>query len=321
MRIVVLETQPFDADGDLDWGPLRGLGDLTLYPRTRPDEAAARVAGADAVYTNKVRLGPAEFDAAGPSLRFVGVLATGYDVVDVAAARARGVTVCNVPGYSTPSTAQTAVALLLELCSRVGEHAAAVREGEWAHRGVWSFWHRAPVELDGKTLCVIGMGQVGRRVAAVASALGMDVITAALPGREEASGSSPYPRVPLDAALARADAVSLHVPLTPATRGLMDAERLALLKPGALLVNTGRGPLVDEAAVAAALRSNRLGGYAADVLSTEPPADDNPLLSAPNCLVTPHYAWASRESRSRLMAESVENLRAFLAGRPRNVVS
>lgn len=321
MKIVVLETSPFDADGILDWSPLRAFGEVTLHPRTRPEEAAARVAGADVVYTNKVPLGATELDAAGPNLKLVSVLATGYDVVDVAAARGRGVTVCNVPGYSTPSTAQTAVALLLELCHRVGEHAAAVRTGEWQRTGIWSFWHAAPTELDGKTLAVVGMGQVGRRVAAIAAALGMEVVGAALPGREGAAGDSPYPRLPLEEALAHADAVSLHCPLTPATRGLIDAERLARMRPGALLVNTSRGPLVDEAAVADALRSGRLGGYAADVLSTEPPADDNPLLTAPNCVVTPHFAWASRESRTRLLAESVENLRAFLAGSPRNVVS
>jgi glycerate dehydrogenase len=319
VKIAVLETLPLDADGDMDWEPLRALGDVTLHGRTAPEETAVRVAGADVVISNKVRLGPAEMDAAGPNLRLVSVLATGYDVVDVTAARERGVTVCNVPGYSTPSTAQTAVALLLELACRVGDHAARVRVGDWTRSGTWTFWDPAPVELDGKTLVLVGLGQVGGRVARVAEALGMRVIAANLPGRT--GGSGPYPRLPLDAALRVADAISLHIPLTSETRGLLNAGRVALLKPSAFVVNTARGPVVDEAAVADALHAGRLAGYAADVLSTEPPLADNPLLSAPRCLITPHYAWASRESRSRLLAESVENVRAFLAGSPRNVVS
>jgi glycerate dehydrogenase len=318
-KIVVLETNPFDADGDLDWSPLRALGELTLHPRTRPEETAERIAGAEVVYTNKVRIGAAEMDGAS-RLQLISVLATGYDVVDVAAARERGITVCNVPGYSTPSTAQTTVALLLELCHHVGNHANTVRAGGWTAAGIWSFWEQTPVELEGKTLALVGLGAVGMRVARIAEALGMTVHAVAIPGRVY-EPDTPYPRLPLEEALATADVVSLHCPLTPETRGLINAERLAKMKPTAFLINTARGLLIDEAALADALNSGRIAGYAADVLSVEPPPPDNPLLSAPNCLITPHYAWTSHASRSRLMAESVENVRAFLTGTPRNVVN
>jgi glycerate dehydrogenase len=318
-NIVILETQPFDADGDLDFSPLHALGDLTLYPRTLPHETAERLADAEIAFTNKVRIGAAEMDAA-RNLRLISVLATGHDVVDSAAAKERNITVCNVPGYSTPSTAQTTIALLLELCHHVGEHAATVRDGGWTRAGIWSFWEKTPLELEGKTLVLIGLGAVGMRVARIAEALGMSVHAAAIPNREYEPDTA-YPRLPLETALAEADVVSLHCPLTPETRHLMNAERLALLKPTALLVNTARGLLVDETALADALRSGRLTGYAADVLSVEPPPPDNPLLSAPNCLITPHFAWASRASRSRLLAESIENVRAFLSGSPRNVVN
>lgn len=323
MKIVVLETMPFDAEGDMDWTALRALGKVTLYPRTLPEQAEERLADADIAFSNKVPVGAREMDAA-PRLRLINVIATGYDVVDVAEARRRGVTVCNVPAYSTASTAQTTVALLLELCHHVGRHSEEVRAGAWQREGIWSFWRETPVEMDGKTLAIVGLGAVGGRVARIAEAIGMRVVAAQVPGREggaSAAGPSPYPRLPLDDALAAADVVSLHCPLTPQTRGMMNVGRLALMKPTAFLVNSSRGLLVDEAAVAEALRSGRLAGYAADVLSTEPPASDNPLLSAPRCILTPHYAWTSRESRRRLLAISVENVRAFLAGAPQNVVS
>lgn len=316
MKIVVLDAVPLDADGDLDWTPLREIGEAALYPRTSAEETAGRIVGADAVYTNKVRLGEAHF-AANPALKFVSVFATGYDVVDVAAARTHGVTVCNVPGYSTASTAQTAIALLLELANHVGDHAAKVRNGEWTRRNIWSWWDDGAIELDGKTLVIVGMGAIGSRVAAVAAALGMNVLAAQIPGR-------PYPtdtrHVPLSDALRIADAVSLHCPLTPDTRHLINAERLALLKPHSFLINAGRGPLVDETAVAAALWNGSLAGYAADVLSVEPPPADHPLLSAPRCIITPHYAWTSRAARERMLSVSVANLTAFLSGKPENVV-
>lgn len=318
MTIVVLDALPFNP-GDLDWAPLRALGELRLHDSTTPHEVAERVADADVVYTNKVRLDESAFEAA-PNLRLVSVLATGYDVVDVARARERGVTVCNVPGYSTPSTAQTTIALLLELTHHAGVHAQAVRTGAWTEANTWSFWNHPLVELADKTLAVVGLGTIGRRVAQIATALGMQVVGAQLPGRETKSSTDPHPRVALDEAFARADVISLHCPLTPQTRGLVNAERLSRTKPTAFLVNTARGPLVDEEALARALHEGRLAGYAADVLSVEPPSSDNPLLHAPNCLLTPHLAWASRESRQRLMNTSVANLQAFANGHPQNVV-
>jgi glycerate dehydrogenase len=317
VKIAVLDATPLDADRDLDWTPLREIGDLTLHAQTPASETIARLAGVTAAYTNKVRLGEAEF-AASPSLKFVSTLSTGFDIVDIAAARAHGVTVCNVPGYSTPSTAQTAIALLLELANHVGDHAAKVREGEWTRRGIWSWWNEGAVELDGKTLVIVGMGAIGSRVAAVASALGMNVIPAQIPGRSYPPDTD---RVPLLDALRHADAVSLHCPLTPETRHLMNEERLALLKQGAFLINTGRGPLVDETAVAASLTSGNLGGYAADVMSAEPPSADNPLITAPRTILTPHYAWTSRSARERMLTISVANLSTFLSGTPQNVVS
>ncbi|GAB4456020.1 MAG: D-2-hydroxyacid dehydrogenase [Armatimonadaceae bacterium] len=324
MKIVVLDSMPLDAEGDLNWLPLQELGELTRHPQTRPGEVAERIRDADAVFTNKVRLSADHF-AEAPNLRLVSVLATGYDIVEVAAARQRGITVCNVPGYSTPSTAQTTIALLLELCHRTGDHAQGVRDGAWIKAGIWSWWQQTPVELDGKTLLIVGYGAVGKRVGQIAEALGMTVIAAQLPGRD--SGSSEgrtVQRVPLEDALPLADVVSLHCPLTPETRELMNQERLARMKPGAFLLNTARGGLVADYAVRAALETGRLGGYGADVLGVEPPPSDHPLLSAPyppNCLITAHFAWASFASRSRLLADSIQNLRSFLAGTPQNVVS
>ncbi|MFM7322312.1 MAG: NAD(P)-dependent oxidoreductase, partial [Armatimonadota bacterium] len=248
-------------------------------------------------------------------LRLITVLANGHDIIDSEAARAAGVAVCNVAGYSTASTAQTAIGLLLSLTQGISVNAARCAEGEWTRRGIWSWSDTPLVELDGKTMAIFGYGAIGRRVGAVAEALGMRVLAAALPGRPSQD------RVPMAEALAAADVVSLHCPLTPATRGLVDSTFLESMKPSAMLVNAARGPVVDEAAVAAALRSGRLAGYATDVLSSEPPPADHPLAGAPNCVVTPHLAWASKEARERLLAETAANIAAFLAGTPRNRVA
>ena len=317
LRIVVLDARPTDT-GDLDWEPLRALGEVTLYDRTTPDEIAERVQDAQVVLTNKVKLAREAFEAA-PQLQYVGELATGYDNIDLEAAREKGITVCNVAGYSSEFTAQMTWALLLELCARVGEHSRLVHAGAWAESPDFSFWHYPLVQLAGRTLLVVGMGNIGKRVARIGQAFGMNVLAAQLPGREAANGE--FPRVPLDEALPQADVVSLHCPLRPETRGLINAERLKMLRPSALLVNTGRGPLVVDEAVSEALRTEQLAGYAADVLSQEPPPIQHPLYNAPNCIITPHLSWASHEARSTLLSESVENLRAFVAGKPRNVVS
>ncbi len=323
MNIVVLDARPTD-NGDLDWGPLRELalrerGELTLHERSGPAQVLERVCAAEAVLTNKVRLGREVFEAA-PSLKYVGEMATGTDNIDLAAAREHGVTVCNVAGYSGDFTAQATWALILELASRTGEHSRLVHEGQWSAGADFSFWRFPLVELAGKTLLIVGLGSIGRRVARIGAAFGMEIVAAMLPGRS-GSGQAEFRRLELDEALGQADVISLHCPLKPQTRGLMDARRLALLKPSALLVNSGRGLLVEDEAVRAALQSGTLAAYAADVLFPEPPPREHPLLGAPNCILTPHIAWASPESRQRLLHESIENLRAFLSGSPRNVVS
>lgn len=319
MKIVVLDARPLNP-GDLSWEPLAALGELELHDGSTPDQVADRIRQAGVVFTNKVRLQAAHF-AAAPALKLVSVLATGYDVVEVAAARAHGVTVCNVPAYSVDFTAQTTLALLLEQAHQAGRHDAAIRAGEWQRQGTFSFWLSPLVDLAGKRLLIVGAGRIGRRVARLATALGMEVQAAILPGRESVTPADGLVRVPWEEGLRTADVVSLHCPLTPQTHHFMNAARLALLQPHALLVNTARGLLVDEAALVAALEQNNLGGYAADVFSTEPLPQDHPLLRAPRCLLTPHFSWASRECRQRLLDVSVANLQAFLSGHPQNVVS
>ncbi|MDX2226941.1 MAG: D-2-hydroxyacid dehydrogenase [Verrucomicrobiae bacterium] len=317
MKIVVLDGRTLNP-GDLSWEPLRGLGTLEVHDRTTPSELTDRISRADVILTNKVRL-PAEALAQTPA-RLVSVLATGYDVVDIAAARSKGITVTNVAGYSTASTAQLTVALLLELTHRVGLHDQAVHAGEWVNSPDFCFWKSPLMELDQKTFLLVGAGTIGRRVAAIVEAMGMKVVAAELAGRSGA-GRSDFPRLPFPEALAEADVISLHCPLTPQTRHLIDAGSLARFKKSAFLINASRGGLIDEAALAVALQSGQLAGFACDVLSTEPPAADNPLLTAPRTVITPHIAWASRESRTRLLAETAENIRAFQTGQPRNVVT
>jgi glycerate dehydrogenase len=317
MKITVLDSKPLDV-GDMDWAPLRELGEVMLHDNTSPGQINERMQGAQAVFSNKVEIGSPAMDAA-PQLKFIGVLATGYNNVDVAAARERGIAVCNVPGYGTNFVAQTTIALLLELCQRVGAHDAAIRAGQWQKEGAFSFWNGPLTDLEGKTLVIVGLGAIGRRVAGIAESLGMHVIAAQLPGRE--GSDDEFPRLPLDEALAHADVVSLHCPLSPQTLELINAQRLRLFKPSALLVNTARGLLVNDDDLASALRDGTIAGYAADVLSQEPPPENHPLLGAPNCILTPHYSWASPQSRQRLLNIAVENLRDFIAGAPQNVVS
>lgn len=319
MKIVVLDGHTLNP-GDLDWAPLAALGELEVYERSAPDEVEARVAGAEIALTNKV-----PFDAARlqrlPQLRYIGLTATGTNVVDLAAARSRGVTVSNVPAYSTASVAEHVFALLLALTRRVEGHASLVRDGGWSVSPDFSFWEGELVELAGRRLGVVGCGAIGRAVIRIGQAFGMEVAAhTAHPERHRAE----LPGVtflPLEELLASSDVVSLHCPLTPATEKLLDARRLALLRPGAFLLNTGRGQLVDEAALAAALNAGQLAGAGLDVLAAEPPAADNPLLRARNCLITPHIAWATRAARSRLLAVVVANLAAFMAGAPQNVVN
>jgi glycerate dehydrogenase len=285
---------------------------------------AGRIALADVVVTNKTRLGASEL-AAAPALRGICMLSTGHDVVDGAAAAARGVPLCNVPEYGTASVAQAVFALLLELTNRTGQHSEQVRQGAWSASPDFCFWEGNLTELAGLRLGVVGLGRIGLAVAAIARAFGMEVLAhrrdSAAGVRSESSSGLEVPVVDLPTLLADSDVVSLHCPLTPQTRGLIDAERIALMKPGALLINTGRGALVNETDLAAALHSGLLGGAGLDVLSLEPPAPTNPLLQAPNCVITPHIAWATRSARGRLIAAVAANGEALLAGAPINVVN
>ena len=315
MNIVVLDGHTLNP-GDLSWDALRTLGECTVHDRTPRDQVVARAREAEIALTNKVVFDRAVL-AQLPRLRYIGVLATGYNVVDVAAAAAQGIVVTNVPAYSTRSVAQLTFALLLELTQRVGDHARAVREGRWTRSPDFCFWDHPLVELDGLTMGIVGFGHIGRSVAALAQAFGMRVLAHSRTPRA-APGVA---WVDLDALFERSDVVSLHCPLTPETRDLVNAERLARMKPTAFLINTGRGPLVNERDLAEALDAGRLAGAGLDVLSAEPPPADHPLLAARNCLITPHIAWATRAARERLMRTVVENVRAFLAGAQQNRVT
>jgi glycerate dehydrogenase len=316
-RLVVLDAQVVNP-GDLSWAPLQSLGELSIHDRTADADVVARSREADVVITNKTRL-PAEVLAQLPLLRGVSVLATGFDVVDAAAARARGVPVCNVPAYSTASVAQHTLALLLELTQHVGLHASAVRNGAWSKQPDFSFFIEPLEELDGRTFGIVGLGAIGRRVAGLAQALGMQVI--ATPSRRQPEPPAGVRTRPLADLFAESDVLSLHCPLVAETERLVRRERLQSMKPTALLLNTARGALIDEGDLAAALHAGRLGGAALDVLSREPPNADHPLLSAPRCLVTPHQAWTTRAARERLLRATVDNVAGILSGRPVNLVN
>ena len=317
LPIVVLDAHTANP-GDLSWAALQALAPCTIHERTPPDQVVARACGAAIVLTNKTILDRPTL-ASLPHLRYIGVLATGYNVVDLVAARDLGIVVTNVPGYATPSVVQLTFALLLELTHHVGSHAQGVRAGRWSRSADFCYWDTPLVELDQLTLGLVGFGQIGRAVAGVARAFGMRLLVHTprpLPG-----SPAGLEAVSLEELLTRSDVVSLHCPLKPETRHLIDAPRLALMKPTAFLLNTGRGPLVDEAALATALNSGRLAGAGLDVLSLEPPPPANPLLTARNCLITPHLGWATLAARQRLIDMAVANVRAFQAGRPQNVVS
>jgi glycerate dehydrogenase len=317
MKIAVLDGYCLNP-GDLSWDALREFGQPVIFDRTRVDEVLERAAGAEIVLVNKTPL-PGYILETLPALRYVGVTATGYDIVDLDVARARGIMVTNIPTYGTASVAQFVFALLLELCHNVRLHADAVRAGEWSRSPDWSFWKSPLIELAGKTMGVVGFGRIGRQVGCIADAMGMRVI-AHDTYRGEEPGWPGFRWADLEELLAESDVVSLHSPLFPETSGMMNARTLGLMKPSAFLINTSRGPLVLDRDLADALNAGKLAGAGLDVLSEEPPADDNPLLSARNCLVTPHIAWATREARGRLMDQAIENIRAFLSGQPRNAV-
>jgi glycerate dehydrogenase len=319
MKIVVLDAGTLAFD-DAVWSALGEFGDVQLYVSTSADAETIiqRIGEAEVVFTNKVPLSAEVLEAA-VSLKFIGVLATGYNVVDVAAAARLGQTLCNVPAYGATTTAQHAVALILELCNQVGRHSASVHAGDWVRSELFSYWKQAPRELAAMTIGIVGLGTIGRRVAAAVNAMGARVLASARTERDTPDYDG-FEWASNDVIFERADLVSLHCPETSQTSGFVDAALLATMKRGALLVNTARGGLVCEVSLAAALRSGALGGAAVDVLCNEPMAADCPLLGAPNCLITPHIAWASEPARHRLFDTSVDNLRQFIAGHPVNVV-
>ena len=318
-RIVVLDGYTLNP-GDISWSGLEEFGELRVHDRTPDDAILERAAGARFALTNKTPL-TAETLAQLPDLAYIGVLATGYNVVDLAAAAERGIVVTNVPTYGTDSVAQHATSLLLELVRQPALHAAAVREGAWTLSEDWCFALTPIGELSGKTFGVVGIGRIGRALARIMAAMGMSIIAHdAYPPPDAALDGLSVEFTEMDDLFRRADVISLHCPLTPETEHLVNAERLALVKPTTYLLNTSRGPLVDNQALADALREGRLAGAGLDVLDVEPPPPDNPLLTAPNCLITPHIAWYARASRQRLMAIAVENVRAFVAGAPINTV-
>ena len=309
MKICILDGYSLNP-GDLDWSPVEHLGDVTIFERTPADKIVERAADADIVLTNKV---PFSADTLRqlPRLRFICVLATGYNIIDTEAAARQGVMVANIPAYSTMSVAQMAFAHILNITNHVASYAREVADGKWTNCSDFCFWDNALTELAGKTMGIVGLGNTGMATARIAVAMGMKVV--AMTSKSADTLPEGITPAPLDEVLASADIVSLHCPLTSSTRHLINAEAIGKMKPSAILINTGRGPLVDEQAVADALNNGSLAAFGADVLSQEPPRGDNPLLSARNCFLTPHIAWATLEARMRLMSIATENVRQFIA--------
>jgi glycerate dehydrogenase len=318
MKIVVLDGYTLNP-GDLSWHALKNFGEVEIYDRTPEEEITARCQGAAIVLTNKVPLSRDTLNGL-PSLKYIGVLATGYNVVDIDAAKDNGIVVANVPGYGTASVVQLTFALLLELCHHVQQHSDAVRRGKWSQSPDFSFWDYPLVELAGKTMGIIGLGDIGKKVADVAAAFGMNVLASSRTQTDQSSRKN-FRWTTIDHLLEEADVVSLHCPLTPETKGLINQNKLARMKRSSFLLNTSRGPLLIEQDLADALNSDVIAGAGLDVLSMEPPSANNPLLHAKNCIVTPHIAWATKEARTRLMNMVVNNVAAFLNGKPVNIVN
>ena len=318
MKIVVLDGYT-ENPGDLSWEGLERLGELTVYDRTPADKIAERIGDAEAVYTNKTPIS-AQTIGQCPNLKFIGVLATGYNVIDTAAAKAAGVIVSNIPTYGTDAVAQYAIALLLELCHHIGEHSDAVKAGEWTSNPDWCFWKYPLVELAGKNMGIIGFGRIGQDTGKIAQALGMKVLAYdAFKRPELESDTCKY--VDLDTLLAQSDVISLHCPLFPDTEGIINKDTIAKMKDGVMIINDSRGPLIVEQDLRDALDSGKVAGAALDVVSTEPIQMDNPLLGAKNVILTPHIAWAPKESRQRLMDIAVDNLKCYVDAKPQNLVN
>ena len=320
MKIVVLDGYT-ENPGDISWAPLEALGDVTVYDRTSYAESpliAERMGAAEIAVTNKTPLTRAVIDAC-PNLRAIAVLATGYNVVDTVYARTKGIPVMNVPAYGTDNAAQYAVALLLEACSHVGLHDRSVHAGEWTESADFCYWKRPLIEISGKTAGIIGFGRIGMAVARVLRAMNVRVLAYSRSERAEGRALADY--VPLDELIGSSDFIFLHCPLTPETEGLINAARISQMKDGVIIVNNGRGQLIVESDLAAALVCGKVGCAAVDVASSEPIRADNPLLHAPNCIITPHISWATKEARERIMQTTADNVKSFMDGKPAHVVN
>ncbi|MCL1818703.1 MAG: D-2-hydroxyacid dehydrogenase [Spirochaetaceae bacterium] len=320
MKIVILDGYTLNP-GDLNWKGLEALGEVTVYDRTpvdQPKTIIERIGKAEAVITNKTPLSKEIIEAC-PTIKYIGEIATGYNNVDVAAAKEKGIPVCNIPTYGTAAVGQFAIALLLEICHNIGHHDKAVHEGRWQNCIDWCFWDYPLIELAGKTIGIIGFGRIGQTTGKIAKALGMNVI--AHDEIESDAGKAIASYVTLDKLLAESDVVALHCPLFPSTQGIINKGTIAKMKDGVIIINNSRGPLVVEQDLADALNSGKVSAAGLDVVSSEPIKGDNPLLKAKNCIITPHISWAAKASRQRLMDIAVDNLKAFVAGKPINVVN
>ena len=320
MKIVVLDGYT-ENPGDLSWAELEKLGQLTVYDRTAYGESpliAQRIGDAEVIVTNKTPISQQTLEQC-PNLKLIAVLATGYNVIDCAAARKKGISVVNVPTYGTASVSQYSIALLLEICHHIGHHDQSVHAGNWANNADWCYWDYPLIELEGKTMGIIGFGRIGQAEGRIARALGMRVLAYDLYPSDSGRAIGAY--VDLDALYRQSDVISLHCNLTPENTRMINKDSIAKMKDGVILINNARGQLIDEQDVADALNSGKLAAAGLDVVYTEPIREDNPLLKAKNCIITPHISWAPRESRQRIMDVTAENIRAFLAGRPQNVVN
>lgn len=317
MKIVILDAYCCNP-GDLNWDGLEQLGEVTVYERTKSHQVTERCHEADVLIVNKVDIGEEEMSQL-PKLRFITVLGTGYNSIDVAAAQRHGIIVSNAPNYSTDSVAQTVFAHLLNVANRTQHYVLQNREGEWSRRSDYCFWNTPLIELSGKTMGIVGLGNIGMRVAQIANAFGMNVM--AVTSKQQSDLPHGIMKAEMGKMLQTSDIVSLHCPLTKETERIIRKENLSRMKRGAILINTGRGPLVDETDVEEALQSGHLSAYCADVMCQEPPQKDHPLLKNPHAYVTPHIAWATREARDRLISLTIDNVRAFAEGKPQNVVS
>ncbi|WP_333648579.1 D-2-hydroxyacid dehydrogenase [Lacrimispora sp.] len=318
MKIVILDGYT-ENPGDLSWSGMEQIGEVTVYDRTPQELIIQRIGDAEAVYTNKTPLTKSTLEAC-PSIKYIGVLATGYNVVDIEAAKERGIPVSNIPSYGTEAVAQFTIALLLELCHHIGDHSRSVMAGDWTRSEDFCYWNYPLTELAGKTMGIIGFGRIGQAVAKIAQALGMKILAYSRT-REEGLETETCRYAELDELLANSDVISLHCPLHPDTQGMINKETIAKMKDHVMILNSSRGPLIVEEDLKEALNSGKVGGAAVDVVSAEPMKADNPLLKARNCIITPHIAWAPKETRQRLMNIAVDNLRAYAEGCPQNVVN